>query len=409
MKPKNLLALALVAAVILILGLVVRQANRAQWGADSAAVGAPLLPDLPINDIAKISITGPDQGVTLARRDGKWRVLERYGYPADWDQISQAVKQLANETIRQTITVGPSNYDRLELLPPDADPADKVGTHVTLLNAAGESLGRLRLGKQHMSDSAASQNPMMRGRSFPDGRYILLPDSADNTDRKQVVLVSNPFNSLVPDPTQWLNTQFLEIQDLTSARLERDGETVWRLQSDPDSDKLTLAGDIPETMSLKTSAVSETARALAYARINDVANPELPDSETGMDTPAVFHAVNHNHVACTVKIGAKTGNNYYVRANLTTREPETAEKNDSESEKQTPNPDEIRAKTQKLNKLLDGWTYLIPQRTISKLIRPRSDFLNKKKDDKTNEETPQNPAPNTPGVPPAPPSPPAVE
>lgn len=377
MKPKTLLALALVAVVVLLLGLIVRQANRSQWGAESAAVGAPLLPDLPINDITKITITGPGQSVTLARRDDKWRVLERFGYPADWDQISQAVKQLANETIKQTITVGPTHYGRLELLPPDADAADKAGTRVTLFNDSGDPLARLRLGKQHMSDSDAAQNPMMRGRAFPDGRYILLPDSADS---EQVVLVSNPFNTLVPEPAQWLNTQFLEIRDLASAHLERDGETAWRLQTNPDSDKLTLAGDVPDGMTIKNSAVSETARALAYARISDVADPDLPDSETGMDNPAVFHAVNKQHVACTVKIGAKTGDKYYVQANVTYREPDASENDDSESEteNQTPAPDEIRTKTKKLNDLLDGWTYLIPQRTVRKLIRSRNDFLEKK-------------------------------
>ncbi|MFW5893655.1 MAG: DUF4340 domain-containing protein [Verrucomicrobiota bacterium] len=413
MKTKNLLALGLVAAAILLLGLVVRQANRSQWGSDSANVGAPLLPDLPINEIATISITGSDQSVTLARREGKWRVLERYGYPADWARISQAVKKLANETVTQAITVGPSQYDRLELLPPDGEPADKTGTRVRFLNAAGASLARLRLGKLHMSDGDAAQNPMTRGQSFPDGRYILLPDSADNADRKQVVLVSNPFESFVPDPTQWLNTQFLEIQDLSSARLERENETVWRLQSAPDSDKLTLAGDIPESMILKTSAVSETARALAYARINDIADPELPDSETGMDNPAIFHAVNDNHVACTIKIGAKTGNNYYVQANLAYREPDAANNDDSESEstseKQTPDPDEIRAKTQKLNELLDGWTYLIPQQNVSKLIRPRNEFLKEKKNDNSDEESRQNPTPNTPAAPQTPPPPPTGE
>lgn len=408
MKAKNLLALALVAAVVLILSLVLQQTNRSQWGADSAAVGAPLLADLPINDIAEINITGPDQSVTLARRQGKWRVLQRYGYPADWNQISQTVKQLANETIKQTIAVAPPHYERLELLPPDTKPADKAGTSVELLNADGESLARLRLGKQHMADSDAAQNPMMRGRAAPDGRYILLHGDTDNADRQQVALVSNPFNTLVPDPTQWLNTQFLDIRNITSARLERDGEILWQLQTDPDSDKLTPAGEVPQNMTINNRAVSETARALGYARIGDVADPDLPDSETGMDNPAVFHAVNKHHVACTIKVGAKTGNNYYVQAKVTYREPDTSADDDSKSgsEEQAPNHDEIPAKIRKLNDLLDGWTYLIPQQTASKLIRPRNDFLKKVENENNEDANAENAQPPPPSPPPTPTQPP---
>lgn len=416
MKSRTLLILALVAAFAVIVGVVIRQSGRREWGADATAIGKPILDDLPINDVATITLTGPEHSVSLTRGDGEWRVLERYGYPANWDTISQLVKQLANERVKQTITVGRTDYHRLNLLPPDGDPAENAGTRLELLDAKGTSLAHVRFGKQHMADAGAMPNPMMRGQSFPDGRYLLLEKGGDEDS---VVLVSNTFGAVTTDPTRWLDKQFLELRNVTSASLERDGKLIWELETDPEADKLTLADDIPDNRTIKSSAVSGTGRALAYASFTDVADPELSDQETGMDNPALFRAVNEDNVACTLRIGNETGGNYYVQADVAFRQPpeDAADEDEAvegEDEENKDDGEDIRIKARELNERLDGWTYLLPKHTVDKLLRTREDFLEKVKEEENEDAAeaahaatpPATPAERDTDIPPPPPPPP---
>lgn len=395
MKPKSLLVLAVAAAGLLAAGVFLNQRNRADWQSGTDLLGKRLLPDLAINEVARIELTGTDGTVSLARREGQWVVEQCHGYPADYGKVSQFVKQAANETIQQSVTVDEDNYDRLDLLAPDAEHAERAGVDMRLFNAAGAELAMLRFGKQHLSDNSASQNPMLQGRSFPDGRYILRPVG----ENEKVVLVTNPFRSVSVDPTNWLDKQFLELRNVHTAWLERDGETAWRIETDSESDEPALDAPIPENAELKQHVLSGTLRALAYARFDDVADPALSPEETGMDNPTVFHAVNDDNVECTVRIGKKQGGAYYVQATVAVRpeEPPADERDDEDSEAEQEDGgltvEEIKDKAETLNERLDGWTFLVPEQTVNKLLRERNEFLKvtekeEEKDQKADAEEP---------------------
>ncbi|MCG7755003.1 hypothetical protein, partial [Flavihumibacter cheonanensis] len=84
-------------------------------------------------------------------------------------------------------------------------------------------------------------NPMMGmmggGGSWPDGRYLLLPEG------NRVVLVSDSFSSVDPDPTRWLEKEFFKISDLKEARLLDGDAEAWSVSRDTKTADLKLAGD----------------------------------------------------------------------------------------------------------------------------------------------------------------------
>jgi len=68
-----------------------------------AKIGARLMPDMKISDVAKLRLQDAEQEVTLALKDKVWRVEQRGGYPADFAEISGFILKL---TRRQSRAIG---------------------------------------------------------------------------------------------------------------------------------------------------------------------------------------------------------------------------------------------------------------------------------------------------------------
>ena len=122
-----------------------------------AKIGARLMPELKISDVAKLRLQDADKEVTLALKDKVWRVEQRGGYPADFAEISGLILKLLDVKVVQTETVGASLHPRLNLLAPDKAAKDKgandkgakegTGTLMELSDASGKVLVSLVLGK----------------------------------------------------------------------------------------------------------------------------------------------------------------------------------------------------------------------------------------------------------------------
>ncbi|MBM3372982.1 MAG: hypothetical protein FJY44_03830, partial [Betaproteobacteria bacterium] len=70
-----------------------------------ARIGARLVPDLKISDIAKVRLQDADQETTLVLKDKVWRVEQRGGYPADFAEISAFILKLLDVKVVQSETV----------------------------------------------------------------------------------------------------------------------------------------------------------------------------------------------------------------------------------------------------------------------------------------------------------------
>ena len=154
MNRKQFIILLVLVAVIGAAGLMVHQRGSQSWHSADAAIGQKLLPNLPVNDIAQITIQSGTNELHLARRDNLWRVRERGDYPANFSQISGLLLKLADLKIVQTEEIGPSQLGRFELLPPGAE--TNSATLVEFKDQSGKTLNTLLLGKTHLRKPPAN-------------------------------------------------------------------------------------------------------------------------------------------------------------------------------------------------------------------------------------------------------------
>src|SRR6266404_3151771 len=115
MNRKQLVILLVVGTVIGLSGLLVSRRNDASYqSTGEGGAGKKLLPDFPINDVARIHIKQGTNELNLARPDDTWTVRDRYDYPANFQEIGDLLRKIWELKIVQTTQVGPSQYSKLE-------------------------------------------------------------------------------------------------------------------------------------------------------------------------------------------------------------------------------------------------------------------------------------------------------
>ena len=140
MRPRNLLILVVIAAVLA--GAAVIKNKRQRSADESSAMGTKLLVDVDLNKVAALSIRSADGSVELAaQEDGAWVASGRFGYPARFSKIRDFVLKLAELKIGFTVTADDQDRGLLKLLPPGGEAAsNSAGTEVKLRDAAGATL-----------------------------------------------------------------------------------------------------------------------------------------------------------------------------------------------------------------------------------------------------------------------------
>ena len=119
MNRKQLGILIVLGAVIGILGLYVARRNAASYqSSGERGAGKKLLPDFPINDVARMVIKQGTNELNLVQQDDNWIVRERQGYPANFQEIGDFLRKMWDLKVVQAEQIGPSQLSRLELIEP---------------------------------------------------------------------------------------------------------------------------------------------------------------------------------------------------------------------------------------------------------------------------------------------------
>ncbi len=385
MNKKQFVYIFCVTIVVVLAGFLAVRARQKSWQTSAQAVGSMILPDFPANDIVKITIANKDGNATLAKKEGRWGVEDRYGYAADFSKISEFLRDLLELKAAQTLAVGESQYGRLDLLPPEK--GANTATVVTFWAEKNRQVAALRLGKEHMSKPRGNASPMMGGGSWPDGRYVLVPET------KTVALVSKAFSSVAATATDWLDKEFFKIGDMKSASFKQGDKTLWQVTRETKSDDMKLVG-LGKNEEQEKTKVDGIKNAFSYASFADVADPALAAVDIGMDNPKVFAATDFDGFTYEVKVGKETDGKYFVtlavqykgqqkREAIKDEKPEDKETKDQEFHaKQLEN----QKKAADLTKRVKGWIYLVNKSTVDSVLAERKDLAKKKpekkKDDK---------------------------
>ena len=380
MNRKQLISLLVVVVLVGASGWIVYQRGNASWQSAGQAIGGKLLPNLPINDIAQITIQAGTNQLTLARRDNLWRVRERGDYPANFSQISDTLLKFADLKIAQSEEIGPSQLGRFELLPPG--PATNSSTLIEFKDQAGKTLASVLLGKKHMKQPSGNSQ---LDEGWPDGRYVMA-----GSGTRTVAVISDPLDNVQPKPEDWLDKTFFKIENPKSIAVTFPVATnSWKLVRASETNDWQLADARPGEK-LDSSKL--------YNVTSPFDSPSFDDVSPGAAAPT-------NATALTVEtfdgfiyaatIGSERDGNYPLTISVSANLPTVRPSANNEKPEEKPKLDaefQARQKTlaEKLakEKQFKDWTYQMPAYTVETLLKTRNQLLAETKISETNTPAP---------------------
>lgn len=389
MNRKQFVILLVLVLVLGAWGLKQMRNQSASWGGGGAAIGQKLMGEFTVNDVAQISVKHGTNEFTLAKKNDLWRVAQRGDYPANFAEISSLLLKLKDLKVVQIETVGPSQLPRLELAPSGTN----APTTVEFRDASGKAIKTLLLGKKHMR-SGGQRSPMedMGDGGFPDGRYVMAGGAAD-----RVALISDPLANLEPNPAPWLNKDFFKIEKARTIAVNFPQATnSWKLVRETEGGPLKFAeaqsGE--ELDSGKASAAGNPFSAPSFEDIAVAAPPE----QTGLNQPTVVTVETFEGFNYTIKVGAKTNENYFVTLTVAATLPtERVPGKDEKPEDKAKLDKEFAERQKKLGekvateKTFEPWTYLVSGWTVDSVLKERAQLLVEKKAEPKPEATPDEP------------------
>lgn len=384
---RNQFSLLLFLVVVLgLAGLMVYNKQNNVTSAGNSAMGKKLLPNLPVNDIAHISLKQATNQVDLAKKDGTWRVVQRKDYPANYSEISDFLIKAGDLKIVQSESIGASQLPRLELLPGQGT---NSALEVSFKDQNDKQIQALLLGKKHMQKSRTpSPYGDMGDNGWPDGRYVQVAGNSGS-----VAVISDALANIEPKPEQWLNKDFFKVDKVRSIAVAfQEPTNSWKLTRETESGdwKLTDAKPAEQLDSTKTSSVSNPLSSPSFSDIDTTSKPE----QLGLDKPVVVTLDTFDNFSYTLKVGQKTNDNYAmvmaVAAQLSKeRTPGKDEKPEDKDKLNKQFQDQQKKLEDKLTQeqAFQNWTYLVSSWTLDPLLKTRTQLLVEKKEEPKKEES----------------------
>jgi len=360
MKLKSLLIL--IGIAIVLAGLAHRTSRR-QARPAPAGFGEPLLPDIPLDHIAAVTIQAPAGTVTLSRGHDGWQVEEFHNYPANTIRLRRLLLTLVDLKAGQQIPVDAGTLHELELT------ADTM-TRLTLADEAGRALADLQLGATRTGQTP--DHAMMGMGPFPDGRFVS-PD-----DGQSVFLIRETLHE-VDDirPRDWARRELLSVPGRELARIRITG---------PDRAPVDLRRDAANTWTLTDPAPGETLDrnklfavegALAHLQLAGVADPDLPATDSGLDNPVVFEAQSDAGIVYRVTLGDRHagGNDRYGRIRVAFEPDAEGDDSGEADDEAAASRDELEREAAALDARLAPWIYILPSYQADSMMRERDSLL----------------------------------
>jgi hypothetical protein len=370
-KTLGILLIALAALAGVVFGIYMQQSPRE----GKREFGAPLFENLPVNDIAAVTIlhTGDEQ-VYLARPKDRWIVKNRFGYPADFEKIRAFVRKLQDAKIGRSFEATKGVVERLHLV----NPAEKNGkeeekaTAVVFADKEGKTLARVLMGA-----------PMKGGQGgmFPQGQYVLLGKG------KTVYLLDKEFEDLGKSPAEWLKKDLLDVREADVrqiACLAPDGKSVrFSFTRSAKGKDLEQMHPVPGKK-IKASSLKSLAGALSNLRMNDVVDPAQEDQLPGMVQSPKLEYRLFDGMVYDLYPGKKCteAGSCYLKITVRYENPgtlNTSQGKAEEDKKQEEVQGKLEQKARELNQELGHWTYVIPQWKHDNLVTDFESLLEKEK------------------------------
>lgn len=367
--------------------------------------------DFPINEIAKVVIKDKEASVTLAKGAESWEVAERARYPANAEPVVGLLRKVWDLNIVQPITIGRTQYGRLNLLDPAASEttAEEAATLVTFQDKDGKDLASLWLGKVY-AKSEGRPDPFGGGMATTDaGRYVKRGDS------NSVYLVGDTFSDVKTEASEWLDQDFFKVEKIKSIEIVSGTPADdWKLERPDDNVDFVLANAKPGE---KLDAAKTTVMKGAFS------NPQFEDVFTGdaakeqKTGKTTFKIVTFDGFRYEVSVGEKNDlNELPLTLKVSAELPKERKKGEEESAEEAKKLDEEfktrvedLGKKLKHEKSLESRVFKVRSYVVDSITKKRSELMEEKKEAEagTAEVAPGVSLPGLPAAPPVPVTPPA--
>ncbi len=390
MKKNQLLVLVAIAAVAAIAAAVVGRFN-APSSPGATGVGERLLPNFPVNEVARIHLKSADSEAVIARGEDAWAVDNRHGYPANFEVIRSFLQSVWEMTTAQSVTAGAEQFPRLGLAKPgEAESAEGAGTLVEFLSNDGAELAWMVLGKDIVPDTANPRAAMMGGAG---GRYVTTSSSPG-----RVWVIGDTLAQADPNPAQWLDKSFFSVgAPRELAVTGPEGEERWKAERVEESADMQI---VPSSKSedYDENTVRALNRILSSPLLNDVAGKDVPPEISGLDKPVTAEISTFDGFVYKIFIGAEGKDNtrylkFEVDADLPAErtaadgeKPEDKERLDKEfADKRKEQKDKL-----KTEQALSEWVFTVPEYNVETLLNVREDFFKKEEEEDEGAATPES-------------------
>ncbi|RPJ47245.1 MAG: DUF4340 domain-containing protein [Betaproteobacteria bacterium] len=369
MSRKQFLWLMLAVLIMGGAGLALFWQDLTAYRDSGAKIGAHLLPQLKVSDVAKMRLQDATQEVTLVAKDKVWRVEQRGGYPADFAEISGLILKLLDAKVVQSEVVGASLHPRLDLVMPGKGAKEGTGTLVELSDAAGKPLVSMVLGKVSLKKDP--MNPLPNARDgVPAGRHILVAGKGDN-----VFVVSDPLEKAVARPGAWLARDFFKVERIKTLQLAGEAANSWRITRDEEWGQWKFAAGGGQ---LDPSAAVAANNALSGLAFSDV----ILDDKTGTDKAVTLTAETFDNLTYTIKLAPHTDGDFVLRFNVAGTPPKTRKPEPKEKPEDAAKRDKEFAETLQrlearvmLEQARSQWAYVVAGKMVAPLLVPRAGMV----------------------------------
>lgn len=389
MTSKSFIILLVICAALAGVSWFLLQPESSPGDRAKDRTGERLLAKLPVADILRLDIVGPESSVVLEMGETVWIVKDKFGYPADFSKLSDFVLKLRDMKIDRSFPASEDILSRLSLRAPDAEPEGSGGTRVTLKGADGLLLSDIIIGKPRESDAGRGGNFVM-----PVGEST-------------VYVVDREFKPLDTDAGRWIDRQLLDIPPEKIARVDRldpmdsNGKAPLYSVQRPGKDKPAELLDVPEGKTVTPAKINRLMDTLAAFQVDDVIDPKTPKEKTGLGTGPCFKFSLFDGTAYTLCLGNTVEGNpdqTYLSAGVSFKAPPAADDEVTDPEKAAPGetpavegeqteaiPDPTPEKAEappdpavaaaEQHKRISPWVFAVPQWKADQLIADKADFF----------------------------------
>lgn len=384
--------------------------------------GDQIIPDLPIRDVIKVTLSSGDQKTTLVRLDEqRWGVVERDNYAVNYELLRNLLGTLSELEVAQGYPAGEEQFERFGLSNEDKTNTRQMGDsgqalQVTIAGKDQTIIPTIFLGKYSGSGSNA-------------GRFIRI-----NNDESGVYAVGETFPGITASPRDWLNKAFLQIDQIKSIAVSAPADPSfkpWQLirkdkaDGSPDPNGQFNLANMSEKEVMELTSTNQLRNLLRYSSFQDILTTQEASDTANPDQTLKRHATIITYdgfkyilefrpqklkpvdpdaddrlppvppgYLLTIQVNADIPEKRVPDQDESKEKPETIQARDREFTKQREALMEKLATTRSLV----GPIYQVGQSTISPLLKRRSDFV--KKLGKPSPATPPLGIPgNSPGIP----------